>query len=72
MLSIAAVWVFLAADWTRGTTRIAVDQPVRSAAAKTGKERLGEKASDEQRVNDCHVPVEKRGSKKRPVECASH
>ena len=36
----------------------------------TGKERLGDKASDNQRVNDCRVPPEKRGPSKRPTECA--
>ncbi len=36
---------------------------------KTAKERLGKKASDEQRVNNCKVPFEKRGSKKRPDQC---
>lgn len=27
---------------------------------KTGKERLGRKGNDEQRVNDCKVPIKKR------------
>jgi len=36
---------------------------------KTGKERLGEKASDNQRVKICKVPVEKRGSKLRLDKC---
>ncbi len=33
---------------------------------KSAKERLSDKASDEQRVNNCQVPVEKRGTKPRP------
>ena len=33
---------------------------------KTLKERLSGKASDEQRVNNCGVPPEQRGSKRRP------
>ena len=37
---------------------------------KTGKERLSGKAADEQRVNDCKVPPEKRGGRKRPTACA--
>ena len=41
-----------------------------TTAATTGKERLGDKASDNQRVNDCRVPPEKRGPSKRPTECA--
>jgi len=36
---------------------------------KTLKERLGDKASDEQRVDDCKVPVDRRGSKPRPDKC---
>ncbi len=36
---------------------------------KTGKERLSGKAADEQRVNDCKVPPEKRGAMKRPTAC---
>jgi hypothetical protein len=30
---------------------------------RTAKERLGVKASDEQRVDDCKVPIELRGAK---------
>lgn len=35
----------------------------------TGKERLGGKASDEQRLDNCKVPPEKRGPKPRPEAC---
>jgi hypothetical protein len=35
----------------------------------TGKERLGPKWTDEQRVDNCNVPVEKRGSRPRPSAC---
>jgi hypothetical protein len=35
----------------------------------TGKERLGPKWTDEQRIDNCNVPVEKRGSKPRPSAC---
>jgi hypothetical protein len=35
----------------------------------TGKERLGRKWSDEQRLDNCNVPVEKRGIRPRPSEC---
>jgi hypothetical protein len=38
----------------------------------TGKERLGEKWTDEQRVNDCKVPANKRGNKPRSDTCASN
>ncbi len=36
---------------------------------KTAKERLGKKYADNQRVNNCKVPIEKRGSKPRPDQC---
>jgi hypothetical protein len=36
---------------------------------KTLKEKLSDKASDEQRVDNCHVPPERRGAKARP-DCA--
>jgi len=35
----------------------------------TGKERLGPKWTDEQRIDNCNVPEEKRGSKPRPSAC---
>ncbi|MCK5831931.1 MAG: hypothetical protein KAH20_16695 [Methylococcales bacterium] len=37
--------------------------------AKTAKERLGKKYADNQRINNCKVPIEKRGSKPRPDQC---
>jgi hypothetical protein len=39
------------------------------APTRTVKERLGGKASDEQRVDNCKVPLELRGPKPRPDEC---
>ena len=47
-------------DWQqrwRGPLRLGLD---------TLKERLSDKASDEQRVDNCRVPLDKRGSKTRP------
>ena len=38
-------------------------------AIRTAKERLGGKASDEQRVDNCKVPLDQRGSKPRPDDC---
>jgi len=34
--------------------------------AQTLKERLSDKASDAQRVDNCHVPPDRRGAKSRP------
>jgi hypothetical protein len=38
------------------------------AATRTGKERLSDKSSDEQRLDDCKVP-EARRTKARPANC---
>jgi hypothetical protein len=38
-------------------------------ATLTGKERLGRKWMDEQRIDNCNVPAEKRGTKPRPSTC---
>jgi hypothetical protein len=40
-----------------------------TASGETLKERLSDKASDEQRVDNCHVPPERRGTKPRPADC---
>lgn len=40
-----------------------------SGPGLTGKERLGPKWSDEQRIDNCHVPFDKRGRKSRPDNC---
>jgi hypothetical protein len=45
--------------------------PVAATAARTltGKERLGRKWMDEQRIDNCNVPIAKRGTKPRPSVC---
>lgn len=35
----------------------------------TGKERLGKKWMDEQRIDNCHVPPDKRGTRPRSNAC---
>ena len=40
-----------------------------SPTSLTGKERLGRKWMDEQRIDNCNVPVDKRGNKPRPSAC---
>jgi hypothetical protein len=47
----------------------AVASPSNAPATLTGKERLGPKWMDEQRVDNCNVPVDKRGTKPRPSAC---
>jgi len=46
------------------------DQQAIAATARTGKERLTDKASDEQRVDDCKVPPAKR-TRPRPTSCGA-
>jgi hypothetical protein len=53
-------------------TRSSVAPPVSTAtspAALTGKERLGRKWMDEQRIDNCNVPLDKRGARPRPSGC---
>jgi hypothetical protein len=47
----------------------ALPQSATAGPVQTLKERLGDKASDEQRVDNCKVPLERRGSKVRPDGC---
>jgi hypothetical protein len=42
----------------------------RQKATLTGKERLSGKAADEQRVDNCKVPLNLRGPKPRPEACS--
>jgi hypothetical protein len=51
---------------SRANSEASQVQPIRTA-----KERLGSKASDEQRVDNCKVPLDLRGPKPRPDECGS-
>ena len=37
--------------------------------ALTGKERLGRKWMDEQRIDNCNVPIERRGTRPRSSTC---
>ena len=45
-------------------------QAASTMRGETLKERLGDKASDEQQVDNCKVPAERRGTKVRPDNCA--
>jgi ribosomal protein L27 len=58
-----------AAEATAASNRSAAEDLPDNADPKTLKERLGDKASDEQRVNNCKVPVDQRGTKPRPDRC---
>ena len=63
LLAISLNSVALAAD------AAPTKSPPAQTTVKTGKERLGDKASDEQRVDDCKVPPERRGRRIRPDRC---
>jgi hypothetical protein len=43
--------------------------PSTASPVLTGKERLGRKWMDEQRIDNCNVPVDKRGTRPRPAAC---
>jgi hypothetical protein len=52
------------ASGEQGEAKQSQAQPTR-----TGKERLGGKASDDQRTDNCNVPADLRGPKPRPDRC---
>ena len=43
--------------------------PISPSPSLTGKERLGRKWMDEQRIDNCNVPPDKRGARPRPSSC---
>ena len=43
--------------------------PSNAPVELTGKERLGRKWTDEQRIDNCNVPKDRRGTKPRPNTC---
>jgi hypothetical protein len=47
-----------------------MDGAMAQSAVKTGKERLGNKANDDQRVDNCKVAPEHWGKKARSSSCA--
>jgi hypothetical protein len=66
-----AMCVVPSADAQDNSPRL--DHPTPNAASPpatlTGKERLGRKWMDEQRIDNCNVPVDKRGSRPRLTAC---
>jgi hypothetical protein len=48
---------------------LADDRAPATPTVLTGKERLGRKWMDEQRIDNCKVPIDKRGLKLRPDIC---
>ena len=66
---VAWTLILLVALTAPGTTPRANGEASHVQPIRTAKERLGGKASDEQRVDNCKVPLDLRGPKPRPAEC---
>jgi hypothetical protein len=69
---LAAVVVLCFALPAGAQNRAPIAAPVstqNAPATLTGKERLGRKWMDEQRIDNCNVPPDKRGSRPRPSGC---
>jgi len=61
--------MILAAQMSLGSRADGQANQIQAELTRTAKERLGRKASDEQRVDNCKVPPALRGPKPRPDEC---
>jgi hypothetical protein len=68
LLIVAAFTSSALAEERKADTNLAV--PAAQQRTLTGKERLGPKWTDEQRIDNCKVPLDKRGTKPRPSACA--
>ena len=66
---VAWTLLLLVASAAPGATPHAHGEASNVQPNRTGKERLGGKASDEQRVDNCKVPLDLRGPKPRPDQC---
>src|SRR5262249_5327527 len=53
----------------RGPATPNAASPASTQRTLTGKERLGPKWTDEQRIDNCNVPIDKRGMRPRPNAC---
>jgi len=71
--SLAALFLFLSLLPAVAEDGPQPSQPAPNAATSpatlTGKERLGPKWIDEQRIDNCKVPIDKRGTKPRATTC---
>jgi hypothetical protein len=65
----AAAWPLAARAQPRAILQCADGEAGHVQPTRTAKEWLGPKASDEQRVDNCKVPLDRRGPKPRPDEC---
>jgi hypothetical protein len=67
-LILAALFVGMAAATVVRAATVDRHSPITLAATKTGKERLSDKGSDEQRTDDCKVSPAQR-TRARPTNC---
>jgi hypothetical protein len=67
LLAISLAWPAIAQNGSPPDRPI--PDPATSPRTLTGKERLGRKWMDEQRIDNCNVPIDKRGSRPRPSAC---
>ena len=63
-----AICLALPAD-AQDSPRQPASSPITPPTTLTGKERLGRKWMDEQRIDNCNVPIDKRGSRPRSSVC---
>jgi hypothetical protein len=68
-LVLVGMIIALGSNSARAQDAAPAPQAATTIRPQTLKERLGDKASDEQRVDNCKVPVERRGTKVRPDGC---
>ncbi|HET7491492.1 MAG TPA: hypothetical protein VFK01_06380 [Bradyrhizobium sp.] len=66
-----ATGVILSPVWAqdRGSATSPAASPASAPRVLTGKERLGPKWTDEQRIDNCNVPLDRRGTRPRPDGC---
>lgn len=69
ILSMSMISAALAQEPAPAVEAQADPAPAFDPPTRTGKERLGAKWTDEQRLDNCGVPPERRGPKPRPVDC---
>jgi hypothetical protein len=65
----AACFALLAFAQTASSPEQQSPNPAVPQGTLTGKERLGPKWMDEQRIDNCKVPIDKCGTKPRPDTC---
>jgi hypothetical protein len=69
-LLLAVGWALSASAQDKQPDRATPNAATSMPRSLTGKERLGRKWMDEQRIDNCNVPINKRGAKQRPSTCA--